>query len=202
MLEYTVQQQGNTKHIQASSKTKNIQKNGIFLLPAPRQYSYTGQYTKETFMKSIQFGIFALVLAACSPAVTFYPYDGAKHITGEGGFYEGRLQADTLGHSLFEPAPEYKYMYIDIYASGLPRGGECTLLGHISSSDMSQILKTVFEMGGNVITGSDISMPVKFQNAGGVLDTSASAGKTSITTLAGFGASTTTIYRYNIFECQ
>ena len=155
-------------------------------------------------MKTIQFGGFALVLAlvACSPAMTFYPYDGTKHITGEGGFYEGRLQADALGHSLFETAPEYKYTYIDIYASGLPKDGECTLLGNISCSDMSQILKTVFEIGGNAITGSDISMPVSFQNAGGVLGTSASAGRTSITAFTGFGASTTTIHRYNIFECK
>lgn len=55
-------------------------------------------------MKAIQFGIFALLLAACSPAMTFYPYDGTKYITGEGGFYEGQLRADTLGHSLFEAA--------------------------------------------------------------------------------------------------
>lgn len=140
------------------------------------------------------------VLSACvSPVV--YVYEGDKQVKGDGGFYDGTLSAEHIRHSIFEASPNYKYQTVDIYASGLPENMQCTLLGYVSCSDHSKLAKIVFEMGANVITRSGVSMPIKFENNAGVLDVSMGAGIVNVTSFGSWGASTQSVYKYNVFEC-
>ena len=152
-------------------------------------------------MKKIVILSSLFVLSACvSPVVYFY--EGDKQVKGEGGFYDGVLSADRIVHSVFEPSPNYKYQTVDIYASGLPKNTTCTLLGYVSCTDHSKLSKIVFGMGANVITRSSVSMPIKFENSDGFLDVSMDAGIVNVTSFGSWGASTRSVYKYNVFECK
>ena len=152
-------------------------------------------------MRNVCSLLFVLLVAACSVPPKFYPYDGTKTIKSEGGFLDGYVSSESLSFSVFEKKQEYKYDINYIYSSGLPQGKTCYLLWHISGSTHQDIEKIAFELGGNVLSRSDVSFPTQFEE-GGILQVGMGAGIDQLTSWTGWGAHTSIIYRYNIFECK
>lgn len=134
-----------------------------------------------------------------------YFYDGNKIINGEGGFHYITIPAHSVAG--FEKEI-YTHDVVDFYLSGLPNKKVCKLIGHISSggnSDLAHkdIAKKILRLGGNVGTGSNISMSSSF-NDGGQLDRTivASVPKSTANTNIFQSNPNINTYRYNVFECK
>lgn len=138
----------------------------------------------------------ALVALAACTNVVYRPYDGQKVIVGNGGFFQEFYSAKDLGVE-----KEYPNGAVELYASGLPVGAKCTLIGYSHNNDRKYLARTVLDVGGNVATQSSIISSVPFENGEGQLDTSHGAGNMTVHTFYNTGASSITYYGYHIFNC-
>lgn len=181
---------------QGKPKGHGITCNLIYQLP-DRLIPYGGLfYTyKGIDMKKIIFILPIILLCACQTKI-FYPYDGTKTITGDGGFVWTHIPASNLGKPMFGKTPKYKYDSVAFYESGLPAGAKCTLVGYYAASDIKQFARKMLEMDANVATKSPVILPISFDNNAGILGGTRAASDwynvDNIKVATGF----------NIFECK
>lgn len=145
-------------------------------------------------MKNSILFLVTLTLCACTKPV-FYPYEGTKTISGNGGFQEGNVKATKLSNSFFDKKHGYKYDGVTFYHSGLPTGTKCRLIGYFAGSNSQEIAKNTLKLNGNIATKSSVSFPVKFDKDAGFLDGTGNASDW-------YNSYGDKIAKgYNIFEC-
>ena len=123
----------------------------------------------------------------------YCPYVGEKHIKGQGGFPERWYFAEELGLG-----KRYPNSGVGFWASGLPDGQKCRLIGYAQSANIKNVAKAILKSGGNIATQSSVSFPISFEKDGGVLNVSSGAGPITVQV---YGAGTTTRFGYNAFYC-
>ena len=147
------------------------------------------------------------VLSGCVvPGETgMYLYDGNKIITGNGGFHYTTITASSVNAYETEV---YKHDAVDFYLYGLPNKKTCKLIGYVSANGNSifahnYIAKKILQMGGNVGTGSDISMSSDFNDDAQLNESIiASVPKSTANTNIFQSNPNLNTYRYSVFECK
>lgn len=74
-------------------------------------------------------------LSACSSWNAFYPYDGHKTITGNGGFIEAFVPIEEFSSKIKNEKTKYDYDFVSFYREGLPFEKKCKLLGYFASNE-------------------------------------------------------------------